>query len=423
MNFTIVFQNGKTCTKDTDDIDSVITVLRKRISFMHELKSDDVLEFFDHASRDLLKNPAFRKDYEMQYAARFMKRANLEVMLDTALRNRKALDEFVKLNATTTFYHAQPRGLAVFWSAGNVPLLGLFPLIQALLTKNVCLVKLSSKAYTDLVRAAAFLSSVHTEKIQGSELMRVVTFILLKRDDRETMEKLSMAADIRIAYGGQESINAIMGLKKRFSTVDIAHGPKYSYAVISKEMLNDSKQWAQKLAIDISVFEQYACSSPHTVFVERGGKQSPEAFAQCLAEQLALVCRMIIPKEQENPHKTMEILKIKTLYEFKGKVLSSENNEWAVIYSEEEGFADACGSRVVFVRPLDNLNTLRDMNNRNKQTMGLAMPHEKKMGFADTVTLFGIDRCPALGSMNTYESPWDGTFDIDSMVRWVTCHE
>jgi hypothetical protein len=106
-----------------------------------------------------------------------------------------------------------------------------------------------------------------------------------------------------------------------------------------------------------------------------------------------------------------------------GEVFSSDKNEWAVIYSEEEGLAEACFSRVVFVRPMESLERVAEFNDRQKQTLGLSMSMERRLGFADSVTLRGIDRCPALGEMTFFESPWDGMFSLDRMVRWVTCYE
>ena len=359
----------------------------------------------------------------LNHLAEFMSRKSLDVMLDTALRNRKALDGFVKLNDQEVLYHAQPRGLAVHWLAGNVPVLGIFSILESVLTKNANLVKASSRAYDDLVILLESFSKVDAGNVKGSELIQTVVVILVDRNDRETNEELSMNADIRIAWGGQEAIETIMGLKKRFSTEDIIYGPKYSYAVIGRECLDDYRRLAQRLAIDISVFDQYACSSPHTLFVENGGKVSCLDFAKELASQLSLVNRTLLPKGRTEPGKIMDVLNVKSKYEMLGEVFSSEKNEWMVVYSEEEGLAEACFSRVIFVRPIGDVNKLAELNDRQKQTLGLAMGKERRFELADKITVRGIDRCPELGKMSFFESPWDGMFSLDRMVRWVTCHD
>ena len=61
------------------------------------------------------------------------------------------------------------------------------------------------------------------------------------------------------------------------------------------------------------------------------------------------------------------------------------------------------------------------MNDRRKQTIGLAIENfELRKKLVDELTLFGVDRCPKPGHMTLFESPWDGMFGVDRMVRWVT---
>ena len=102
----------------------------------------------------------------------------------------------------------------------------------------------------------------------------------------------------------------------------------------------------------------------------------------------------------------------------KGQVFSSENTDWTVIYSEEIGLAQPCFSRVAFVKPLKDLN-LKGLNTRHQQTVGLAMKNNSREDFVDNLTMFGADRCPKVGEMTLFGSPWDGMFAIDRMVRWI----
>ena len=424
MAFKKIFYHGKICDEEYGDLEGLITELKSRSPYLHELKIDELIGFFDSLGKSWAKDPEMKKRFgsTLNHLIEFMSAENLDVMLDTALRKREALDGFVKLNGKSVSYHAQPRGLAVHWLAGNVPFLGIFSVLESVLTKNVNLVKASSKAYEDLVVLLDSFNKVDVGKVKGSELLQTMAVILVDRNDRETNEALSMNADVRIAWGGHEAIETIVSLKKRFSTEDIIYGPKYSYAVIGKECLDDYRRLAQRLAVDVSVFDQYACSSPHTLFVEKGGSVTPLGFAKELASQLSLVNRTLLPKGRTEPGKVMDMLNVKSRYEMLGEVFSSEKNEWMVVYSEEEGLAEACFSRVIFVRPIDDVNELAELNDRHKQTLGLAIGKERRFELADKITIRGIDRCPELGKMSFFESPWDGMFSMDRMVRWVTCH-
>ena len=42
---------------------------------------------------------------------------------------------------------------------------------------------------------------------------------------------------------------------------------------------------------------------------------------------------------------------------------------------------------------------------------------------ADKITTHGGDRCPLLGNMSLFGSPWDGMFVIDRFVRWVSIYK
>jgi len=41
----------------------------------------------------------------------------------------------------------------------------------------------------------------------------------------------------------------------------------------------------------------------------------------------------------------------------------------------------------------------------------------------DEITLLAGDRCPNIGNMSLFDSPWDGMFGMDRMVRWVSTYK
>ena len=120
--------------------------------------------------------------------------------------------------------------------------------------------------------------------------------------------------------------------------------------------------------------------------------------------------------------KSNEIISTRSEYEIKGKVISPKNLSWTVIVSDEEGFAQPTFSRVIHVRPYNEKSiTLRD--NRKIQSIGIAINDEERFDLIDKITFFGGDRCPPLGKMSFFDSPWDGIFGMDRMVRWITTYK
>ena len=84
--------------------------------------------------------------------------------------------------------------------------------------------------------------------------------------------------------------------------------------------------------------------------ISRGLKE----LAKELANSMETVNRLIVPKSEVSEKKAMEILSLRTEYDFKGEVFAPKNTDWTVIYSEEEGLANPCFSRVIFIRPIKN---------------------------------------------------------------------
>ncbi|MFH1285811.1 MAG: acyl-CoA reductase [Candidatus Micrarchaeota archaeon] len=424
----LVFSNGKPCAlslKSKADVANIFSRLNATREFIHAIPESELIAYFNELGKFYSTDKSAQAigGAYLKSLADFMKRENLERMLSIALRNPCALDEFVDLGDPKLLFHAQPRGIVVHWIAGNVPLLGFYSLLQALLTKNPCVIKASSRTSTQFVKLLESFARVSTSKVKGSELSKCIEVVVLERESA-LQEALSLNADARIAWGGKEAITSITSLKKQTHCEDIVFGPKYSYAVVdSASLKKNASSIAQRLAFDVSTFDQYACSSPHTVFVEANSSPSPLEFAKLLAEKLELISRAALPKSEAEPAKVTDILNIRAEYEFKGKVFGSKDTTWTVLYSEEEGLAEACFSRVIFVRPLKKLEAISKFNDRRKQTVGLAVEKKRRLALADNASLRGVDRFPRLGEMTPFESPWDGMFAVDRLVRWVSAYK
>jgi len=423
MKQTLIFHGVRKNTTSFK-LDLLIQKLHKQREYLHALPIDDLIDFFNQLTLYWQTKGLTKKYPYLKNITDFLSKKNLLPRLTIALHgNYKALDTFIDLGDPCFLFHAQPRGLTIQWLAGNVAILGLFSIFSALLTKNVSLIKASSRGYSDLIVFLETLSKISTKKISGKQLAQCIAVVLIDRTDTATHELLSLAGDVRVAWGGKDAVETIINLKKSIDCQDIIFGPKYSYALIDNETLTTHlMQSAQRLAIDVSVFDQYACSSPHTVFIQANKKQALQ-FAQILAKQLELVNRTLIPKGETSAAKAMEILDIRSEYAIKGKVFSSKGTDWTVVYTDEKGLFKGCFSRVIFVKTIKNIAKLTAYSNRQKQTLTVGMTLQNKLQYLDMITRTGIDRCPDLGFATFFESPWDGMFVFDRLVRWVTIHK
>ena len=420
----ILLSKGKLLDKETESIQNSIDNVNNQRQWIHSQNIDDLLEFFDKLGRYWAEKYSQEIGVNSKHLISFLSKENLGKKLDIALRgNRNIIEKFVDLSDPELIFHAQPRGVVVHWIAGNVDILGIFSVVQALITKNVSIIKAPAK-YQLLLKLIQSIQEIKTEKIFGTELIKCIEIIYVDRNDHMNQQLLSKNADVRIAWGGEEAVNSITTLPKSPFTEDIIYGPKYSYAIVDEEsIIQNSEKIAQRVAMDVSMFDQYACSSPHTIFVESDNEEIINNFAKKIAKSLEDVNRILIPKKEITPEKSLEIIDIRTEYGIRGNVISSKGTEWTVICSNEKEFAKPTFSRVIQVRKFNKEFILEENSSRKIQTIAVVMEQEKRYELIDKLTLLAGDRCPNVGNMSLFDSPWDGMFGMDRMIRWVTTYK
>lgn len=381
--------------------------------------ADRLLEQHDTLMRQL--SPA-----GLPFLVPFLSRSNLERLLAASFPGRTAcLDGFTYVPEQGKTLRARPKGMVVHWIAGNVLVLGLISLIQGLLTRNANIVKIPSKEGLVLPRVFSLLAETVVQttdgsRLSGNDLLKAVLFVYCESDDINAQTEISRLADVRVVWGGRDAVESISKLPRKPHAEDMIFGPKTSFAVLGKHALsrNNVNEVADQIAREASWFDQSACTSPHTVFVEEGGEISPRDFGRALAGGMERALKTI-PRLGVTPAEAYSVVETRSRYRLTGEVFASSSSDWTVILSEEKGLAAPVQSRVVFVRPLAHLEDLPPLMDRSVQTVGLLLQENRKLPFAEKISLNGIDRITHLGQMHLFEHPWDGLFPLDRLVRWV----
>lgn len=351
-----------------------------------------------------------------------------QVANDGLRGNRYYADRFVPVdNLAFRSMRSTSRGLVCHWLAGNVQILGMFVLIQSILAKNVNLMRVSSRddgAFQNLLRSfeGEEFTTSGGYQISGDDLLKCVALVSFDHSDKSAGTKMSLVADARIAWGGAEAVTAVAGFPSKYDCADIIMGPKLSFSVVSREELSDerkAKKLARKIAIDASVFDQTGCASSHNVFVEAGGKIIPAEFAHILAEAMSKVA-LQIPKGQMAPEEFAAVHSARGIYDFKGRVYGDPDSVWTVLYDEAPELRQPIYSRVVFVHPVREISDAVEFVTDDIQTIGLAAAGAKAADFATKAAQRGAMRFPICGKMLNFESPWDGMFIMDRLVKWNT---
>ncbi len=409
----------------------IISFLRSRLLWLRAQPIEALIGLIGEASKKWLSdsNYAFLKDKGLLFLSNWCSTEHLTTIAKEGFRgNIHYGDGFEPFADSQKHYlKANSKGLVCHWLAGNVQILGFFALVQSIITKNVNLLKVSGKDDGVSVSLLKTFSDLiyTTEKgytIKGSDLLQTIGVVYFSRKAKLLGELMSQSADVRIAWGGKEAVETVASYPSMINSETVIFGPKLSFAVIAKEELSseqEAKKLARRVTVDVSVFDQSGCASPHNLYIEKGGMISPERFCEILAEAFPKI-ELQIPKPSISAEQTSAIHSARGIYDFKGRVWGSNSMSWTVLYSDENELSSPVYSRVLMVHPVDHINDALSNIRDYIQTIGLAAPQEKAIDFADKATALGVSRCPAIGRMLNFEMPWDGVFLIDRLIKWNT---
>lgn len=335
----------------------------------------------------------------------------LPVLLDADLSSRYALDRFIDRPGGMRSMAFGP-GLLTCVFSGNVPGIPAFDMALALALKSACLVRVAAEE-PDF--APLFARSVAEVDASLGEAIHVT------RWEYGESQPYQLAGAV-LAYGSDRSIAAIRRLVPdtvRF----LGHGHKLSFACIAAE--GATAETASRLALDVAMYDQQGCVSPHMAFVERGGPLSPEGFAQAAAGGLAaLQTRM--PRGQLSLDEAAALRSARDEAEFTADAcfFSPDDLAWAVVHQEEPSFLPSPLNRLLRTYALDSLAEVEELVAPHAgflQTVAFAGPEEKRLAVAEALGRLGASRIVPVGQAQEPHPLWrhDGRPTAGDLVRWV----
>ncbi len=405
--------------------------LKEKLEWIREQPVDALIGLISTVSKkwDRTDGLIGNQDQGLQFLMSWCTPENLTQIANDGLRgNRKYADAFQPIDDNGIhMMRSTSRGLVCHWLAGNVQVLGMFVLIQSILSKNVNILRVSSRdngAFQSLLEAFSGETFITRGgySISGDDLLETIALVFFNHCDKKAGQKMSELADVRIAWGGSEAVSTVAAFPSKYDCEDIIMGPKLSMSVVSREDISDerkAKKLARKIAVDASVFDQTGCASAHNVFIEKGGSITPDVFAELLGEGMSKVVKQI-PKGMMSPEEFAAVHSARGIYDFKGKVYGDDDSVWTVLFDEDLELNSPVYSRVVFVHAVDSIDDVLSFVTNDIQTIGLAASGEKASKFASEAAKRGAVRFPLCGKMLNFESPWDGMFIMERMVRWNT---
>ena len=405
-----------------DSLAPIVEALQQRREFMAGLPIRTLLALMGDFSQRILESPGTRAIEGLAFLSSWLRRSNLEGMLRLNLNGSlDCLDGFIP--AGSGKLAARPLGLVCMWMAGNVPTLPIFSLVPALLTKNVCLIKLAKSDSSGTEALLSAFAEAEAVGLRGADVLEGVAVVSFDHRDSELNRTMSLAADAKLIWGGESAVRGIKALEDQEHCVELVFGPKYSIGVIDRRRLTHAQGLEGIVAAfvrDIAAFDQRACSSPQTIFVERNDDLSLRQVGELFAAQFA----RLRSKPDLDAYTALRILNTRAawaLHERRDVIASGPEADWTICMDREVSLKEAVQSRTVFLTEVDSLRQVIPLLSPKVQTVGVAFDsNEDAEAFAEAATLRGVARCVRPGLMNLYESPWDGKLVASQLVRWVT---
>lgn len=357
------------------------------------------------------------------------RKESLLVLLESELGDPRVLDASCPRPAAGGFHRAAGPTLTTHIFSGNVPGLPAISLIHACLVKSASLGKPASE---EPIFPAMFARSVAAADPKLAASMAILHW---PGGDPAIEQAAFAASEAVVAYGSDtslESIRARVPPTVRF----VGHGHRVSFAVIGREALDleGKDDLAERLAYDVSLFDQQGCVSAHLVYAERGGAIPPEAFAERLANAMAAFERGM-PRGRLTVEEAAAIQQVRTEAEFRELrdepvrlYASRGGTAWTVIYEDDPAFVPSCLNRVVRVKALTDLGEIPSLVrpfSRHLQTVGVAMSRERRERLADVLAPLGVCRICPIGEMPHPPLTWhhDGGFSLLPLLKWTAIED
>lgn len=167
-------------------------------------------------------------------------------------------------------------GLALHVLAGNVPGVGIFGIVAALLAGVPSLVKPAARE--------PFLPGIFVESINAiaPELGRAVAVTPWRGGTADLDSVAVDEADVVLAYGRDETLDRLaLRHPRRF----VRYGERLSVALVASASRTPAT--AAALARQVALFDQQGCLSPQLACVEDDGAAETDRFAALVAAELA----------------------------------------------------------------------------------------------------------------------------------------
>jgi hypothetical protein len=365
-----------------------------------------IIDFTTVFSKNLISFPEIKKYPDIVSLAFWTRKANIVELKNQYKEKQSRLG----------------RGLVFHITPSNVPVNFAFSYLFALLAGNASIVRLSSKFFPQ----TKIICDVLNKTLENyPEIKKRTNFVSYNHQDLETTQNFSDMADVRIIWGGDETIKSIRLFQTKPRCTDITFADRYSLCILNCKELKNIKEnemlhVAELFYNDTYLMDQNACSSPQLICFMNADAAVKEKFWSHILE---------IAKKKYHLYPSISAVKYLKLCK---DIISCENIKKVeycdnVVYRVEfsslqkndlTNFRGTCG--YFYEYNLSSLDELTVYVNEKYQTITYYGINPKLIqNWVLANNLRGIDRIVPVGKAMDIGLIWDGYDLIRSLSRVV----
>lgn len=316
------------------------------------------------------------------------------------------------------------RGIVFHIGPANVPVNFAYSLAAGLLAGNANLVRVPTADFPQVAIIAQTLDTL-LKKAEHHELRDHIRLVRYDRNIQEATARFSKVCDVRVIWGGDDTIEVVRNNKLNARAFDITFADRYSACIIDAEnYLQSANQasLAQAFYNDTYLFDQNACTAPHLV-LWIGEVEVVNNAKQVFWENLqAHVEKKYVVDAQSAVTKLTSALRYAALHD-RVRIFQSRNNLITRISIPElergvEDWHANCG--FFFECHLTSIDQILPVITRKYQTLSYAgLSGEALRKLLIQARSLGIDRIVPIGRTLEFSLEWDGHDLIRSMSRII----
>lgn len=310
------------------------------------------------------------------------------------------------------------RGTIFHIAPSNVPVNYMYSLAAGLITGNANIVRIPSKDFPQI----SIINRILCQVLESEPVLRDYICLIRYDRDQKINDFLSQLADVRVIWGGDNTIAEIRKSPMKPRATEITFADRYSFAIIDSDMyldLDDKVRFAEKFYNDTFLTDQNACTSPQLI-VWTGNKKEE-------AKKLFWEYEHELVKQKYSFQAIMGINKLAKSYmaavKLKDSVIAAHEDNYIIrvqvprLNTEIMDLRDNSG--FFYEYDCDNLLDLRVIcNEMRTQTIGF-------LGDLKTLTpllqsgIKGVDRIVPIGETMDFDLLWDGYNLFERLTRTV----